>query len=213
MRLTPNQRYYGTGLLILVCLVGAVSLARTLYWKQRPPLLLEKIKGPPDAPITLLEFSDFQCPACRAAQKPLQQILKNYGERIRIVFKHFPLERIHPWARSAAIAAECAHRQGRFWGYHDLLFENQTAWSSSRSGDFLSNYALQLGMDGPRFESCLQDPTADRKVTREAAEARARRIHSTPTFLLNGQPLVGGRQLLERGPQLIERILKVRGGG
>ena len=116
-------------------------------------------RGPADAKIKMVEFSDFQCPACRYAELPLHQIDVLYGGKIRFIFKHYPL-RMHEWAKPAAVAAECAGRQGKFWEYHDRLYAKQDEWTNPKADDFLAGYAKDLKLDMPAWQACRLDPSA-----------------------------------------------------
>jgi protein-disulfide isomerase len=144
----------------------------------------DPVLGNPDAKISMVEFSDFQCPFCqRAVTGPLADFeesdyFKN-GE-VNLIFKHLPLNSIHPFAQKAAEAAECANRQGMFWEYHDLLFENQNALDV----DSLKQYAVQLGLDAEEFNSCLDNDEARSKVLQDLAQASAAGARGTPYFVI-----------------------------
>jgi protein-disulfide isomerase len=147
----------------------------------------EWIKGNPKATVTLVEYSDFQCPSCAMFYPTVRKLETDFGAQIRIVYRHFPLG-FHPHANLAAQAAEAAGKQGKFWKMHDLIFDQQQEWSAmvgSARGRFLG-YAKELALDMDRFEADL-----DAKPTREAVETDRRSgerlgVSSTPTFFLNG---------------------------
>lgn len=155
--------------------------------------------GPEDAPITIVEFSDYQCPYCQRAEVVLAELRSEYPERLRFVYKHFPLESIHPRARPAAQAAACAGEQGRFWEYHELLF---TAGAPMEEAD-LKSYAELLKLDRGRFEACRRSGRGDVPVARDMAEAQRLGVSSTPTFFINGirlrgmPPITRLRQMIE----------------
>jgi protein-disulfide isomerase len=113
------------------------------------------VKGPSNAPVTIIVFSDFECPYCQRAQRAVSQLLQQYKEQIRFVYHDFPLEGIHPHAFQAAIAARCAREQGKFWEMHGKLFENQYALATND----LLRYASEIGLDLERFRSCIQNFT------------------------------------------------------
>jgi protein-disulfide isomerase len=147
----------------------------------------EWIKGNPNAPVTLVEYSDFQCPSCGNYFPLLKQLSDEYKDQLRIVYRHYPLS-FHAHAELAAQAAEAAGKQGRFWEMHDLIFRQQKDWSekvgSARS--LFVGYARELGLDMARFEADL-----DSKEVRQAVDADRRSgdwvgVDSTPTFFLNG---------------------------
>ena len=147
-------------------------------------------KGDPGAPITIVEFSDFQCPFCgRFYEQTLPLIERDYIEtgKARLVFRDMPLE-IHPQAPPAHIAAECADEQGMFWEYHDILFDRQGEWSRLAAGELgeaLAGYAGELGLD-ESFADCVASPEAEREMRLDYAQARGMGLTGTPTFLIGG---------------------------
>ena len=192
----------------VACLLSVLS-ARGLH-RELPESAPEyRRRGEPDARVVIVEYSDFQCPACRAAEEPLRQILALYGKQVRLVFKHFPLEGLHTRAREAAVASECAGRQGRFWPFHHLLYEKQEEWTQGAPlSSRLAGYARDAGVDASAFEACLKDPSAAAGVSSDIDEGTQRWVGSTPTFFVNGKRLVGPRQLSSLGTILIDRALK-----
>lgn len=162
--------------------------------------------GGVDAGLTIVEFSDFQCPHCRKAHVILQTVLTGYGDRVRLVFKNLPLE-FHHSARALAELGEAAHRQGRFWPLHDLIFERQAEFSERKtalnSGELI-RLAMDAGLDRERLEKDLTDPAAAAAVDADIREAKRLNIRSTPVFLFNG--------LLIRGmppPAILKRIIEM----
>ena len=166
-------------------------------------------KGNPAAKVVIVEYSDFQCPACKAAQTTLEPIFKDYRGKILLVFKHTPLERVHKWARKAAHVAECAGKQNRFWQYHDLLYQKQKDWEKLENVEeiFLS-YAKETGLSLDQFAGCLKDPAIDAAISQDLHESDIRQVNSTPTFFINNNRLAGADQLRQHGRQLIEIELK-----
>ena len=158
--------------------------------------------GPANAPVTLIEFSDFQCPFCQRVEPTLKQIRAKYGDRIRIVWKDFPLTQIHPQAFDAAQAGNCAREQGKFWEYHEKLFPNQQALQP----EFLKRYATETGLDAARFATCLDGGKYQQRV-QAAIEAGSRLgVSSTPTIYINGR-VVSGAQPLEVFTAVIDEEL------
>ena len=146
------------------------------------------IKGNPDAAVELVEYSDFQCPACAQAYPQVVSLLEEYGDQLRFEYRHFPLITIHAHAVPAAKAAEAAGQQGQFWGMHDLLFENQSQWSRSNNPEaFFKQYAAELGLDLALFERHLNASVINDAITESFEEARERGLSGTPTFFLNGE--------------------------
>lgn len=148
---------------------------------------IEHVKGNAEASVVLTEYSDFQCPACGAFYPVVQEMMETYGDQLRFEYKHFPLP-IHPYAEQAALAAEAAGQQDKFFEYHDLLFENQTVWSGSRTPQALFiSYAEELGLDIDMFRRHMNSSILRDEVQNSFNEARAMGITGTPTFFLNGE--------------------------
>jgi len=163
-------------------------------------------RGPADAPITLVEYSDFQCPACAGTEPLVQLLLEAYGDRIRLIYRHFPLTSIHDKAQIAAEAAEAAGAQGKFWEMHTLLFERQQEWAylpADQAPQALANFARELGLDVDRFTRDLEEHTFQPKVMKQYQDAVAMGLTGTPSFILNGR-LVSNQGFL---PTLIDEIL------
>ena len=138
--------------------------------------------GPGDAPVTVIEYGDFECPNCKQAAPAVKLMLARFAERVRVVFRHFPLEEVHPHALLAAQAAEAAGGQGKFWQMHDLLFENQSHLKAHQ----LRTYAEKLELDMPRYDLEVDDEVYLQRV-REHIEGGVRSgVHATPTFFVNG---------------------------
>ncbi len=137
--------------------------------------------------IVLVEFSDFQCPACLAVQEPLKQILKKYEGKVTFVYRHFPLVSIHKNAMIAAQASEAANLQGKFWEFHDKLFENQAEWSGlSEARDKFGEYLAQIGGDIDKFKSDLESQVVKDAVSVDILATTRYRLSGTPTFYVNG---------------------------
>lgn len=148
------------------------------------------IKGNPEAVVELVEYSDFQCPACAAFQPILTTVLEEYGDELRFEYRHFPLLNIHPHAQAAAVAAEAAGQQGKFFEFHDLLFENQTEWAAAAvPTSFFLQYAEALDLDIEMFRRHLNASVLQETVRTGFTEARALELTGTPSFLLNGQKM------------------------
>lgn len=142
----------------------------------------DHIIGSLHAPVTIVSYCDFECPYCGRAYPMIKQLQQRLGDRLRLVFRHFPLEDKHPFARQAAEASEAADAQGRFWDMHDRLFENQQALDVKS----LTNYAASLGLDMPRFEREMQSGLHAERVDRDLASGRRSGVRGTPTFFVNG---------------------------
>ena len=143
--------------------------------------------GSADAPVTVVEFSDFQCPFCARVMPTLKRIHETYGDRVRIVWKDFPLTAIHPQAFKASEAGQCAREQGRFWEYHDRLFGNQQALEV----EFLKKYAADIGLDIAAFNACLDTAKFAERVQEHISQGAALGVNSTPSVYINGRLLSG----------------------
>jgi protein-disulfide isomerase len=146
--------------------------------------------GPDTAPVTIVEYGDYACPYCRGEEPTLHELRRRYGGQVRIVFRDFPLK-IHPGAMEAAMAARCAEEQGAFQQYHDALYTGRYGFSRPQ----LEALAGSLGLDTAAFSACLDAEGSRRLVTREIAQAQRLGVHVTPTFLIDGQRLVGEQSI------------------
>ncbi|MGC3974356.1 MAG: thioredoxin domain-containing protein [Nitrospira sp.] len=144
--------------------------------------------GPASAPVTIVEFSDFQCPFCKRSAGVVKEVLRAYGEKVRFVYRDYPTPN-HIHAKQAAEAAQCAAAQGKFWVYHDLLFEHQQA---GHGWDF-NSLAQKVSMDTAAFSHCLDTHEYALEVEGDLRDALKVGVTSTPTFFINGRPLIGAR--------------------
>lgn len=158
--------------------------------------------GPRNAPITLIEFSDFECPYCRSwFNEVYLRLRQDYADQVRVVFRDYPLASIHPNAIPAAIAANCANEQGKYWEYHNKLFSGDQLGES-----IYKQYAQDLGLDLAKFEACRTSPEAQEEIQADYEYASGLGVRSTPTFFLNGLPIVGA-QPYEMFKQVIDQEL------
>ncbi len=144
-------------------------------------------KGPENAPITIVEFADFQCPFCASAQPVVDEILKQYKDKVRFVFKNYPLVQIHPEAIPAAIAAECANKQGKYWQMHDALFENHKKLNE----ETYMSLAQKIGLKIDDFNNCRKDQAMHDKINADIEYGQSLGINATPAFYINGVQLMG----------------------
>lgn len=147
----------------------------------------DHILGDPEAKVTIVEFSDFQCPFCKRFHPTLKQALKEYEGKVRWIYKHFPLRSIHPQAQSAAEASECAGEQGKFWEFADKLFENQERLGE----DLYTELAQDLGLDLTNFNQCLSSRKYKDDVESDYQEGIKAGVRGTPGSFVNGKPVFG----------------------
>ena len=152
----------------------------------------DPVKGDPNAPVEIIEFSDFQCPFCsRWYSDALPQIQKEYIDtgKVKLVYRDFPLSSIHPQATPAAEAAECAKEQGKFWEFHDKLFENQASLSTAS----YKQWAQELGLNTQQFNDCVDKKKYQREVTKDYQDGQAAGVTGTPSFFVNGINIRGAQ--------------------
>lgn len=162
------------------------------------------IRGAATAPVTIVEYSDFHCPFCRRVQPTLTALLEKYPGRVRLVYKHLPLDGLHPQARRVSEAAWCAGQQDRFWEFHDAVYADT---SNDASEATLNRYATAAGLDAGRFASCLASPDARNAVQREVSQGESLGLNSTPGFFVNGRE-IRGAQPLEAFVAIIDEELR-----
>lgn len=161
------------------------------------------IRGDFNAPITLVEFSDFECPFCERHYPTMNKILEDYKGKVRLVYKHFPLG-FHPNAQKAAEASECVSEQGKFWEYHDKLFENQ---ATGYSLEKFKQWAKDLGLDSQKFNDCLDSGKYASRVQADYQEGLQKGVQGTPATFVNGK-LVSGVLPYDNFKQIIDSVLK-----
>jgi protein-disulfide isomerase len=192
------RRYLPFVIVIAVALATLVTGAILYRAKRLPVLTIPRnfgkgdadsihVRGPSDAPVTLMEFGDFQCPPCANLADPINQLERDYRSRLRVVFRHLPLAN-HQHAREAALASEAAGLQGRFWEMHDLLYREQPVWSNAPDVLVLfSAYAGMLGLDIDRFKKDMESDKAKTRVGFDEAQAMTLGVRTTPTIFINNQ--------------------------
>ena len=178
----------GSGVVLYRAKQHAASAAASATWGGGSGVAPEHARGKATAPVTLEEFADFQCPACaRTTLEMIRPLEKDYGSSLRVVFWHFPLPN-HKHGRDAALAAEAASLQGRFWEMHDLLYENQRAWSDVEDArPLFDDYARQLHLDVERFKKDSESAKVAAQVDRQREHGVSRGVQNTPTIFINNQ--------------------------
>ena len=166
------------------------------------------VRGASDGVVYVVEFSDYQCPFCKRVQPTLSELLAKYPDRVRFVFRDFPLEQLHPQAFRAAEAARCAQDQGKFWEYHDILFEE----APKAEENDLKRYAEQVGLDREKFTSCLFQNVHHQAVQQDVDEGNRLGLDGTPAFFINGRFLSGAQPLEEFVRVIDEELARVDTG-
>ena len=161
------------------------------------------VRGDVNAPVTIVEFSDFHCPYCRAVQPTLRQVLAKYPGKVRLVYKHVPLDSLHPQARRASEASWCANEQGRFWEFHDRVY----AASADASDAALARFVSEASLDKAAFQTCLASGRAGAPIERDVEQGSEHGLTGTPGFFVNGR-LLSGNQPLSAFEQVIDEELK-----
>jgi len=159
--------------------------------------------GPSKAAVTVVEYSDFECPVCRNLHDVMRGMLPNYPQ-VRLVFMDYPLDQIHPWARTAALAGRCAYNQNPagFWKVYDLIYDNQELISAGNAWEKMNDFAGQAGLNPEVFKACLASPEATASVDASVANGKELEVQSTPTIFVNGRRIVGA------DPHLLEQYIK-----
>lgn len=172
-------------------LVIIFLVARSLMNNSAAPnqgAIADPVKGNPNASVALVEYGDFECPACAQFVPLLDQAYEEFGDQISITFNDFPLTTIHQNAFAASEAAQCAHLQNKFWEYHDVLYEEQTSWSVERNPqDKFVEYAQQLQLDADQFTQCVDNNDTKASIREDMTEGEQAGVNSTPTLYINGE--------------------------
>jgi len=152
----------------------------------------DAVRGSPNASVIIVEFSDFQCPFCAKAYPTVKKVLEAYAGKVKLIYRDFPISSIHPFAQKAAEASECAEEQGKYWEYHDKLFETQQEWAE-KGIPLFKIYAEELGLDLQKFSSCFDGGKYTEEVLKDLSDGQSLGITGTPTFFINGKALVGAQ--------------------
>jgi protein-disulfide isomerase len=201
------NRFLLATLLFAAPIVGIMAVKQTSWG---PILAAPKARqtGDPHAKVTIVEYSDFQCPSCAMVDPTVHQFLEVYKGKIRLIYKYYPLVRIHKNAMASAHAADCASLQDHFWPYHDRLFQTQISWASLQdpTTSFMA-IAQEVNLDIPKFQACYADPSRENIIEQDALEAQARQVTATPTFFVGDDRLVGPLMVSD-GARTIEKALR-----
>ena len=201
--------------ILLVCVLALVGIYITTSKKEDTNTsggdssLSEHIYGENKKGVTLVEYGDFQCPACAQYFPIVKQIKEKYGDDIQFQFRNYPLSQIHPNARAASRAAEAASKQGKFWEMHDMLYEQQSSWSSLPDAvPVFGSYAQQLSLNMEQYNADFSDVNTNNIINADYAEGNKLGVSSTPTFFLQGKKIEKNPQTLDEFSKLIDEAIK-----
>jgi len=194
--------------LLFACPLLAVYAIKQTNWGPILATPKSRQTGDPRAKVTIVEYSDFQCPSCASVDPTVHKYLELYKGKIRLIYKYYPLPRIHENAMTSAHAAECAASQDHFWPYHDRLFETQLSWAKLQdpATSFMA-IAEEVHLDIQKFQACYADPSPLKIIEADSQEAQAHQITSTPTFFIGDDRLVGSVVVTD-GARAIEKALR-----
>lgn len=186
---------------LIIVSIAIIAVISSVIWygsqsgKENPQAPLSQwVRGNSASSVILVEYLDFQCPACGTYYPIVNQLVQEFGDRVRFEAKHFPLRQIHRHADIAARAAQAAGQQGKFWEMHDLLFERQRQWANERDVQTLfKQYAQSVNLDVARFAQDLEAKEVRRAVNNDYARGAQFGVNGTPTFFLNGKKLTNPR--------------------
>lgn len=209
---------------IKLLVVGALALGAFFTWKYifSPTVDItsqsalydidstDHVKGNPDAPVTLIEYTDFQCPACGVYYPVIEQLLKDMDGKIKFVVRNYPLIQIHPNALGAARAAEAAGRQGKYFEMYDVLFQKQSEWSSASDPtvSIFPSYAGNIGLNVDQYRKDVSDSSLDDKISKDRASGDDLDVTGTPTFYVNGEKIDSPKSLEDFRNVLDAAVLK-----
>jgi protein-disulfide isomerase len=178
---------------VIIVVAGLAAGASLWFSRQNasiPDAATGQVQGPPDAPITLVEYGDYECPPCASSQVVVQQLLAKYPQDLKYEFRHLPLTGIHPNALQAALAAEAAGEQGKFWVMHDLLLGSQEEWRRNPdAAQMFNELAKAIGLEIETFRASLNSPELERRIREQAAAAKSAGVEGVPTFFINGRKI------------------------
>ena len=189
---------------IVIVIAVAMAAGIAVYWSRQSSASGEStnntmaaanpggghIRGKADAAVTLVEFGDYQCPACGFFYPIVEEVLQRYPDKVKLEFHHYPLIQMHPYALLAAKAAEAAGEQGKFWEMHDKLYQHQSEWSRSNNPEALFvAFAGEIGLDANKFMRALKSPETEKKILEDIQRGTDSKVNQTPSFFINGQAL------------------------
>jgi protein-disulfide isomerase len=203
-------------IILLVCVLGLIGVYVATSKDDESSsngtsqaTLSNNIYGENNKKVTLVEYGDFQCPACGAYFPVVKELKEKYAEDIQFQFRNFPLSQIHPNARAASRAAQAAAKQNKFWEMHDMLYEQQTSWSSlSDAAPTFQSFATQLGLNMEQYQTDFASSEINNIINADYAEGTKQGVSSTPSFFLQGKKIDDAPRTLEDFSKLIDEAIK-----
>lgn len=205
-----NKKYIIAGIVLIAVLAGSIFTVKVMRKKAEPvaeKTPFAKVIGREDAPVKIMEFSDFQCPACRHGQIAIKKAFTDYADQIQVTFYHYPLAG-HPYSPPAHQASECANRLGAFWPYMDRVFRDQAIWSKlgTQPLNTFLGYAKELNINVEEFVACLSKQEVWESVLEDKKLGDSMDVKATPTFFVNGKRAVGAQALAEEMSLELTRV-------
>ena len=194
-------------LLVIALSAGVICVLKTTLYSpfiEKKNVAPARLKGNPNAPIKIIEYMDFQCPACATGSLFLSEVIKKHPDKISMEVKYYPIGSIHRHAYTSAGYAQCAASQGKFWGFHDLLLQRQAQWKDlPNAQSFFDGIAKEAQVDLTKLQACPQDDKIDQVITAEKEQGNRRGVKSTPTYFVNGVMIVGPKALKDELVKLL----------
>lgn len=209
-----SNRFFAILLIILAIIGGVIFVNKSKNSTTVAPdqaQLTNLTTGSGTTGVTLIEYGDFQCPVCATYYPIVKQITEKYGDKITFQFRNFPLSEIHQNAVLAARAALAADKQGKFWEFHDILYENQNAWSGSQNASSIfEDYAQKLSLNGDQFKTDMASSEVNAQIQADRTEAQKLGLTGTPTFILDGKKLDPSPTTVEAFSAKIDEAIKAK---
>lgn len=207
-----DKRFLATVGVIVILFVGFLFLNKndeaTKSTDTSTPAT-QHVRGATDSKVTLVEYGDFQCPACGQYYPAFEQVYEKYKDKVQFQFRHFPLTSIHPNAFAGSRAAEAASKQGKFYEMYNQLYQNQTAWSESNSpSSYFEKYAKTIGLDVSKFKTDYTSTAINNAVQADISAGNKIDVNSTPTFVLNGKVIKNPNPTVEAFSKILDEALK-----
>lgn len=205
-----NKQFFAIIMVVIIGLVGLFALTggnknSDTPGGDTPAQASNHVEGAENSKVTLIEYGDFQCPACKSYYPLIKELKSTYGDRVAFQFRHYPLVQIHPNAFVSSRAAEAAGKQGKFFEMHDLLYENQELWSQSPNpSSTFESYAQQLGLNVEQFKTDMNSAAVADVINADVKAGQTAGANSTPTFVLNGKKIDKNPQTLDEFKKLLD---------